>query len=170
MVQALSSNTPQKTFTDGIGSRRVIGCFEHLDATRCRNSSETGSKLAISVTNEVLWCVSVRSRLPQGLGSPSIGRRSRHTNMDHFPRLQFDAEEGKERPKEQVADLEKVTAPDIGSMVAKESRPGLSFLSRRTSLPHVLLDRSLANMNTQLEQFTTDPLSAEDVDSVRPFP
>ena len=32
VIQALSSDTPQKAFTDGSGSGRMIGCFENLDA------------------------------------------------------------------------------------------------------------------------------------------
>ncbi len=52
MIQALSSNTPQEMFTDRIGARCVIRCFEDLAATRCCNSSETGPKLAIMVANE----------------------------------------------------------------------------------------------------------------------
>jgi hypothetical protein len=53
VIQALSSNTAQKAFTDRVGSRCVIGCGEHLDATRCRHPSETGPKLAIMIANKV---------------------------------------------------------------------------------------------------------------------
>jgi hypothetical protein len=41
VVKALSPDTPQKTFTDGIGSGRMIGCCEYLDAARCCHTSET---------------------------------------------------------------------------------------------------------------------------------
>src|SRR5258708_6730788 len=92
VIQALSSNTPQKAFTDGIGSRRMIRRFENLDAARCCNTSETGSKLAIMIANEILRHLSIRSRLPQLLCGPSVGRRARHTHVDDFPRLQFNDE------------------------------------------------------------------------------
>jgi hypothetical protein len=65
VVQAFSSNTTQKTFTDGIGSWRMIRRFEDLDAARCCNSSETGSKLAIVIANEIVRRLSIRSRLSQ---------------------------------------------------------------------------------------------------------
>jgi hypothetical protein len=65
LVQALSSHTSQKTLTEGIGAFRVIGRFEYLDAACCCNSSETGSKLAIMITNEILRRVSIWSSLPQ---------------------------------------------------------------------------------------------------------
>jgi hypothetical protein len=35
VIQTLAPNTPQKAFTDGIGARCVIGCFQYLDAARC---------------------------------------------------------------------------------------------------------------------------------------
>ena len=82
MIQALSPNTPQKAFTDGIGTRRMIRCFQYLDAARCCHSSETGSKLTIMITNEILRRLSIRSGLPQLLSGPRVGRRSRHPDMD----------------------------------------------------------------------------------------
>jgi hypothetical protein len=39
LIQALSPDTPQKAFTDGIRSRRMIRRFEDLDAARCCNMS-----------------------------------------------------------------------------------------------------------------------------------
>jgi hypothetical protein len=40
VIQALSSNTPQKAFTDGIGVFRMIRRFENLDAARyCHTSA-----------------------------------------------------------------------------------------------------------------------------------
>lgn len=108
MVKALSPNTSQKTFTNRIGPWCMIGRFENLDAARCCNTSETRSKLAIVIADEVLRRVSIRSRLPQLLCGPSVGRSARHTNMDDPPRSQFDNEEGKKRAKEEIGNLEKV--------------------------------------------------------------
>src|SRR6266852_1225 len=70
VIQALSPNTSQESFTDRIGSWRVIGRFEHLDAARRCDSSETGPKLAIMIANEVLRRLSIGSRLPQLLCGP----------------------------------------------------------------------------------------------------
>ena len=126
MIQALSSNTPQKAFTDGIGSWRVIRCCKNLDAACCCNASETGSKLAIMITDEILRRLAKRSRLPQLLCGPSVGRRARHTYVDDFPRFQFDEEKRKVRPKEEISDLEKIASPDFTGMIAEEGRPVLA--------------------------------------------
>ncbi len=72
VVKALSSHTAQKAFTDGIGSWRLMGCFENLNAARCCNSSETRAKLVIIIAKKILWCLS-RGELP-----PAVVVRSKH--------------------------------------------------------------------------------------------
>ena len=54
MIEALTSHTAQESLTAGIGSRGVIGGFEHLDATCLGNPREGHAKLAIVITDEVL--------------------------------------------------------------------------------------------------------------------
>jgi len=126
VVQALSSHTAHKAFTDRIRSWRMIRRFKYLDIAGCCHMSETGPKLAITITDEILRRVSIRSRLPQLLRGPSVGRRSCHTHVDHFPRSQFNDEEGKERTEEVVSHLEEITGPHFSSMIAEESPPVLS--------------------------------------------
>ncbi len=122
MVKALSPNTSQKTFTDGISSRRVIRCFQYLDAARCCHSSEIGPKLAVVIANEILRRVSIRSRLSQLLCGPSVSRRPCHTEVDHFARFEFDDEERKKRAKEQVGHLQEIADPHVFCMIAQERR------------------------------------------------
>src|SRR5258708_32183090 len=57
------THTPQKAFTDRIGSWCMIRRFQDLDAACSRNTSESGPKLAIMITDEILRRVSIRSRL-----------------------------------------------------------------------------------------------------------
>ncbi len=104
VVEAFLPHTPQESLTDRIGSGSVIRCFQYFYATGVCYSSETGSEFAIMIANEILRHLSIRSCLPQLLCSPSVGRRSCHAHVEHFPRLQFDDEEGKERSKEQISD------------------------------------------------------------------
>ena len=84
VIQALSPHTPQKAFTNRIGSWRVIRRFQYLNTARCCHTSETGSKLAIVITNEIPRRLSIGSGLPQLLSGPRVGRRSRHPMYD-FP-------------------------------------------------------------------------------------
>ncbi len=126
MIQALAPNTPQKAFTDGIGARCVVGCFQYLDVARCCNTSETGPELAIIIMDEVLGCLSIRSPLAQSLCGPSVGRRVRHTNMDDFARFQLDDEERKERAEQEVSHLEEIASPNFSCMIAEKGSPVLS--------------------------------------------
>ncbi len=56
VVKAFLSHTPQEAFADRIGSGSVIGCAEQFNSTRCRHTSETGSKFPIVITHQILWC------------------------------------------------------------------------------------------------------------------
>src|SRR5215472_10213296 len=55
-----------------------------------------------------------------GTRHPGIGRRVCHALVDHFPRVQEGVEEGKERSKEQIADLEEVARPDLCCVSARD--------------------------------------------------
>jgi hypothetical protein len=49
--------------------------------------------------------------------------------MDHFARLQFDDEERKERPKEEIGHLQEVARPDVRRVVVQKGGPPLLRLS-----------------------------------------
>jgi len=74
MVQAFLPDTPQEALADRIGSWRVIGSFEQLDATGRRHSAETGSILAVVITDQILGCLPIGCGFSQLLGHPGIGR------------------------------------------------------------------------------------------------
>ncbi len=86
VVQAFLPYTPQEALTDGIGSGSTIRRFEYLHAARCCHSSEIESKLATIIVNEVLGRLSIGCSFPQLLCGPHIGGRTRHPDMDDFPR------------------------------------------------------------------------------------
>jgi len=64
VIQTLSTHAAHKPFADRIGSRRLVGRFQYLDAAGCGHARETGSKLIITITDEILRPLSIRSRLP----------------------------------------------------------------------------------------------------------
>jgi hypothetical protein len=78
------------------------------------------------IANEELRRLSIGSCLSQLLRGPSVGRRSRHTDVDDFPRSQFDDEEGKERAEE-VGHLEEITGPDLPRMIVQEGSPVTAY-------------------------------------------
>jgi hypothetical protein len=70
VVQAFLSHAPQEALTDRIGSGSVIGGFEKLDATGLRHSAETGSKLAVVITDQVLRCLPIGGGFAERYGPP----------------------------------------------------------------------------------------------------
>ena len=85
VVQAFLPYTPQEALADGIGSGSMIRYIKNLNGTCCRYTSEAGPEFVIVIPNQVLWCLPIRGRFSQLLCDPQIGRRSRHTHVDHLP-------------------------------------------------------------------------------------
>jgi len=63
VVQAFLSDAPHIAFADRIGSGSVIGGLEQLDATCFRHTSKARPKLAIVITDQILWPLSIRGLL-----------------------------------------------------------------------------------------------------------
>jgi len=113
MIQAFLTNTSQEAFTDRIGSWRMNGRFEQLDATGLRHTSKARPKFVVVISYQILGCVPIRGGFSKLLCHPNIGRGSRDSDMDDLARLQFDEEEDEEWAKEEIGDLEEVTCPDL---------------------------------------------------------
>ena len=90
--------------------------------------------------------------------------------MDHPSCLEFDEEEGEERPKEEISHLQEVAGPDLGCVIAQEGRPLLSLWQWCANLPYILLDSALTHMNAEFQELPTNTLSTEDADSPSPSP
>ena len=160
VVQAFLPHAPEKPLANGIGSWRLNRRCEQLDATGRRHSAETGSKLTIMVTDQIIWRLSIGGGFAELLGHPGIGRRACHAHIDHLARPQFDEEEGKERPKEKVSHLQEVTGLDVRRVIAEKRAPLLTSWLLCANRPHVLLDGALAHPQAQFQQFSTNTLSA----------
>ena len=83
VIETLSPHTQEKPLTDRIGSRCMVRRGEHLDAAGCGHAREMGSKLVITITNELVRRLSISSRLPQRYGRSR--RRSENVEMCGHP-------------------------------------------------------------------------------------
>ncbi len=118
MIETLSTYTAQKPFTDRIDSRGLVGRFKYLDAARCGHASEIGSKLVITITDEILRARTISDGFSNMLCRPSVSGRSRDADVNHSARVQLDNEEGEQRVEEEISDWEKVAGPaDLGLSV-----------------------------------------------------
>src|SRR2546430_15848618 len=111
--------------------------FEQLDATGLRHSAETGSKLAIVITDQILGYLPIRRRFSQLLGHPGIRWASSHAHVDHLARLEFYDEEREERSKEQISHLQEVAGPDLSGVVTQKGRPLLTAWLGSANSSHV---------------------------------
>ena len=94
-IQTFSSHTSQKAFTDGICLRCLVGRAKHFEATCCCHLCKIRAEFPVIISNQIFGCLSIRSRLPQLLGDPGIGRRPRHIHVNDLARFEFDDEERK---------------------------------------------------------------------------
>ena len=65
VIETLSTHTAHKPFTDRIDSRRLVGRFQYLDAAGCGHARETGSKLGITITDEILRTLTIGGGFPK---------------------------------------------------------------------------------------------------------
>ena len=159
MVQAFLSDTPQEAFADGIGSWGMNRRGEYLNGTCGRHASKAWPKFVVVISYQILGCMPIRGGFSKLLGHPGIGRRARDAHMDHPSRSQFDEEEGKERSKEQIGDLQEVAGPDLVGVCAQKGRPPLASWLLGANSSHVLLDRALTHVKAQLQEFSTNSFS-----------
>jgi hypothetical protein len=94
-------------------------------ATRAKQDANLLSLARIKYLGACPYGVASRS----GTRQPEIGRGSRNPNMDNFARLQFDEEEGKERPKEEIGHLQEVARPDLSCMGARDRSPTFGLVA-----------------------------------------
>src|SRR5262249_9048520 len=69
-----------------------------------------------------------------------------------------DDEEREHGAEEEVGVLQEVAGPGVAGVVAQEGRPGLTGWTRRARSSEGLLDRPLAQGDTQLGEFAADAL------------
>ncbi len=83
--------------------------------------------------------------------------------MHHPARPQLNNEVHEDRAEQQVVGLHKIAGPSFADMVADKGRPGLplpDWWQSPTCTSHVLLDRSLVNLDPELEQFALNPFGS----------
>ncbi len=65
VIETLTPHTPRKRSQMALARGVVIRCFQDLDAAGCCYARETGSKLAVTITNKIL------RPFPKGVASRS---------------------------------------------------------------------------------------------------
>ena len=108
VIQAFSSHTQEKTFTEGIRSRSSVRRSQDLDAAGCCHSCKIRAEFPVVIPNQLCWRLSIRSGLPQLLRDPGISGSARHIHVDDLARFEFDDEERKKRTEKEIRYLQEV--------------------------------------------------------------
>jgi hypothetical protein len=85
---------------------------------------------------------------------------ARRSDVDHPPRRQVDDEERVDLAEQEVVGLDEVAGPHPFGVVLHEGRPALATAALAANPAHVLLDRSLADLDPELERLAADALGA----------
>ena len=75
-------------------------------------------------------------------------------------RCQLNDKEGEQGPEEKVRDLQAVAGLYRLGVLPQKGGPGLAGWAGLAQWPHVALDGALADPETELEEFSPDPLGA----------
>jgi hypothetical protein len=160
VVQALAPDAAQIPLADGVHIRTPGWDADDFDAGSLSHRSEVPAELAVVVADQEPRPFAEGRRLAKLLRRPSVARRSGHADVHDLPGPVLHDEEREDGLEQHVVQLEEVAGPDIVRMVLKERLLGLSALFGRQRPLHVLLDRALADPDSQLEQLAADAFSA----------
>jgi hypothetical protein len=107
LPEALSipSMPAERHFVKGVFSSQQVYWLlrtEDFTSARCCDSSETGSKLVIVITEQIFGGLPIGGGFPKLPRYPGIGRESGNADMNHSPCLEEGVEEGKEGAKVEI--------------------------------------------------------------------
>ncbi len=162
MVQALPPHAIQKSFTDRVCLRCSVWCPHHLNPCPYSYPRKGSTILAVIVPNQEARPLSEGRRFPQMLSQPGIGGIPGDTEVHQASGAQLGDDEHEQRSEEEVIGLEKVARPYLAGMASQKGRPGLLGRTRVTHFIDVLLNRALANSQSELQDFSANPLCPRD--------
>src|ERR1017187_2247314 len=159
MVEDLAPCAADKSFSHGVHVRGPHRARDHPDPHALRYTVKRRSELSVAISQQDLRCFSVHCCVSQLLGCPLLGRVSAGCCVDNLARAEMHDEERIHLSEEDVIRLDEMAGPRGIRVVRQEGRPALPSMIRPKA-PHVFLDRALADLDAELEQFTADALRA----------
>ena len=114
--------------------------------------------LPFPVTDQITWGGVEWERLNQLLGNPGAGGVCGDVEVENVPSVVLENQQDVQHPKSRRGHSKEINRSDLAGMVAEKSSP---CLRRRLASPnHVLGNRRLGDLNTELEQFPVDTWGA----------
>src|SRR5260370_15218006 len=159
VIEHLASEAADEALSRGVH----VGCpcrnIDDPDSGSLGDGVEDGYELVVAISYNHLRGGPVHGGVPKLLCRPLLRRVPGDGEMNVSSGCEVDDEEGIDLPEEDVVALDEVASPGAFGVVLEEGRPCLST-SPGADPSHVLLDGTLTDLDTELEQFPTDTLSA----------
>jgi len=149
VVQAFSSQAPQKSFTYSVRFWCSVRRSQNVNA--CSDSVERWAVFAVVVPDQEMWSFSKWCGVAQLLSYPPICWVSGDAEVDDTAGAQLDDDEHEDGAEENVIGLKEVAGPDLTGVVAQKRGPVLLGWERTADLGDVLLDGALAHAQSELE-------------------
>lgn len=156
VIQAFASDAANEALTHCVRFGRTYGCPENVDPPVFGYARESLSIFAVVVTDQKAGSFVVRGGFSHLLGNPDVTRCACDAVVHYPARPQLNYEVHEDHAEQQVVGLHKIAGPYFVDMVANKGRPGLPPLDWRqspTCTSHVLFDRTLVDLDRELEQF-----------------
>jgi hypothetical protein len=159
MIEAFAPDAPGEPFAHRIHQWRTHSRSKDANPSAFGRPIEDGAELVVAIADNELRSLSEGRCVSQLLGSPCLGRSTRHPNVDDAFGRDIDNEKREDRTKPYVISLQKVARPH--GVVSQECSPALSAAWRwRPRSSHISLNRSLRYANAELEQLATNALGS----------
>ena len=126
VIEALSPGTAKKPLANRVQIWRPGRDSDDFDTRALGDRGKLLSELPIVVPDQEPRALAERCRLAKLLRCPPISRRPSHTDVHDFPRAVPDDEEGEDRPKEPIVELQEIAGPDFVGVVLEKSPPRLA--------------------------------------------
>ena len=160
VVQAFAAHTSEEAFADRVTVRRGRRDSDDGRSAADGDSIKDATELTVIVSNEEPRTVVERHRFAKLLSGPLVRRVSSDVAVNDLAAIETYDEEREDRSESEVIQLQEVASPDLILMILKKGLPCLPATTIWPDAPNVLLDRSFADSEPELEEFPSNSLAA----------
>src|SRR6266571_9541467 len=159
VVETLLAKGPHYPFRDRVRQRRPVGRFVVFDANAGELAPEVSTVRVVPITDQVLRLTAPGGGFDHLPPDPGRRRARGDLALNQLPALVADEEEHIKGLEADRLHHEQVRRPDALDLIPQKRFPGLSSLPLGAP-PSIAANRSIADHDRQLEEFSADALGA----------
>src|SRR6266571_8581184 len=159
VVKTLLAKGPHYPFRDRVRQRRPVGRFVVFDANAGELAPEVSTVRVVPITDQVSRLTAPAGGFDHLPPDPARRRARGDLALNQLPALVADEEEHIKGLEADRLHHEQVRRPDALDLIPQKRFPGLTSLRLGTP-PSIAANRSIADHDRQLEEFSADALGA----------